>query len=89
MKLIIKLLPEAEKDIQKTMDSFSNDDPAKAQEFWIQLIESIEYLSNNPKLFPRVFKNIRQASVSKFPFMINFIFETENKKIIILAIVEE
>lgn len=89
MYYILKMSPEAKSDIITMIDEFSKLKSSKETQFLLQLGETLDYLGSNPKLFPRIYKNIRQAKVSQFPFNVFFMVEESDQNVIILAVLSE
>jgi plasmid stabilization system protein ParE len=87
MSYLLKLLPEARSDILLTKDWYFKNHPDLSQHFFLQLSESIDYLSSNPKLFDEVYKDVRQVRISRSPFNIFFQIDEINQFIVILAVI--
>ena len=81
-KLIVK--PSAEEDAVKTVSWYNNKSEGLGSEFLLALDAKINAIQRNPNHFQVVYKNIRRALTSRFPYGIFFI--VENDTVYILAI---
>lgn len=86
MNYTIKITQDAQSDIQDASDWYNNQQSQLGHRFFIQVAETIDYIANNPKLFPIKHQNARQANVSKFPFNVFYLFDEDKKLIVIIAV---
>ena len=79
------ILNKAFQEIENARDYYENNQKNLGTSFTNEVFSILEILESNPLLFPVKFKNIREAVINKFPFVV--IFEVlPNNEIIILSI---
>jgi plasmid stabilization system protein ParE len=84
-KFQLVILEKAYQEIEKARDYYENNQINLGTSFTNEVFSILEILESNPLLFPVKFKNIREAVIKKFPFVV--IFEVlPNNEIIILSI---
>lgn len=81
-KLII--LEQAVSEFEDACLYYNDQIPGLGFEFEEEIFALLELLNHNPLLFPIKFAHIREAVVSRFPFVINY--EITEKAIIVSAI---
>ena len=82
----LKLLPEINEDILKAYKNKKEENLQPEDHLFDHLIETIDYLGSNPKLFPRIYNHIRYAKVSQFTLNVFFIVDESTLEVIIIAI---
>jgi plasmid stabilization system protein ParE len=84
-KFQLVILEKAYQEIENARDYYENNQINLGTSFTNEVFSILEILESNPLLFPVKFKNIREAVIKKFPFVV--IFEVlPNNEIIILSI---
>ena len=84
MKYEISFLEEADLDIEETYIWYETLSLGLGKRFFENIRNTIEYIVANPYMFRIVYKRIRRALVSKFPYGIYYV--VENEKIVIIGI---
>jgi plasmid stabilization system protein ParE len=74
-KLIVK--PFAEEDASKAAIWYNNKSEGLGNEFLLVLDAKINEIQRNPNHFQGIYKNIRRALTSRFPYGIFFIVESD------------
>ena len=67
------LRPRAERDIQSIFDWYETQQPTLGDEFLVSLRERLETIREFPESAPILYRDIRRAVVSRFPYLIFFI----------------
>ena len=84
-KFQVVILEKAFQEIENARDYYENNQINLGTSFTKEVFSILEILETNPLLFPVKFKNIREAVINKFPFIV--IFEVlPNDEIIVLSI---
>lgn len=76
--------PDAESDISEAYQWYESQKIGLGSDFLMCIEATIDAIERNPKLYPKVHKNVRRALIRRFPFGIFYI--VEETKIIILSI---
>ena len=80
----IVLSDEAEKDFDSSYEYYACDNKIVADNFFKQLNNSLETISQNPLGFQKTYKNVRRYVMRKFPFVIYY--QISNIEIRVIAI---
>jgi plasmid stabilization system protein ParE len=84
-KFQVVILEKAFHEIENARDYYENNQINLGTSFTNEVFSILEILESNPLLFPVKFKNIREAVINKFPFVV--IFEVlPNNEIIVLSV---
>lgn len=84
-KFQVVILEKAFQEIENARDFYENNQINLGSSFTNEVFSILETLESNPLLFPVKFKNMREAVINKFPFVV--IFEIlPNKEIIVLSV---
>lgn len=86
MNYTLKIIPEAQIDIQEATHWYNQQQEQLGDRFFIQVAETIDYIVTNPMLFPLKYKQVRQTTVSKFPFNVFYTTDESNARIFIIAV---
>lgn len=81
---LLYIKPEAETDILLSANWYEEQQKGLGLKFVNEVEDLPGYIETNPQLFPKKYKEVRQASLKKFPFVI--LFRIESKKIFIHAV---
>ncbi len=79
MKYRLEIKEEARTDIIEAADWYASKLPGLNFRFIEELELIIKTILNNPKTYKRVYKNFRQATVKKFPYVVVYGYEEEIK----------
>ena len=84
-KFQVIILEKAFQEIENARDFYENNQINLGSSFTNEVFSILETLESNPLLFPVKFKNMREAVINKFPFVV--IFEIlPNNEIIVLSV---
>ena len=84
-KFQVILLQKAFQEIEESRDYYENAQVNLGVAFSKEVFLILEILESNPLLFPLKFKNLREAPIKKFPFVV--IFEIlSNNDVIVLSV---
>ena len=84
-KFQVVILEKAFQEIENARDFYENNQINLGSSFTNEVFSILETLESNPLLFPVKFKNMREAVINKFPFVV--IFEIlPNNEIIVLSV---
>ena len=84
MTRTVILRTRTERDIQSVYEWYESQQPGLGREFLDRLLEKLEILRKLPESSQIIYKNIRRAVLSRFPYVIFYI--AEPSRIVVLAI---
>ncbi|MBU0499114.1 MAG: type II toxin-antitoxin system RelE/ParE family toxin [Gammaproteobacteria bacterium] len=84
MRFDIHLRQEAEWDLEEDSTWYEEQRKGLGHEFLDAVLAKLDAVSENPKMFPLVHKDMRRAVINRFPFGIYYRIETET--IIVFAV---
>lgn len=82
----LKIKPEAHQDIQDGIDWHNSRQPGLGKRFHSAVKQEFKMLRESP-LFQIRYEGVRCLPLKKFPYMVHFIVEEENKQIIVLGVI--
>ena len=71
-------------DIGEVFQRYGDISDKLAEEFLGRLDEAFQRIAAEPESYPRVFQDIRQMRVRRFPYVVSYLFEDD--RIVILAV---
>lgn len=80
------MLPRAKEDIREASKWYNKQQQGLGKRFTKQIRDSVALIKHNPYAFNIRYKEVRTAIVRVFPYMIHYIIEEENKRIVIIAV---
>lgn len=86
IKYKIKIEPEALKDIQAATDWYNEQLQGLGSRFQKQVIVQINSLKNNPSAYAVRYAEVRCMIIKKFPFMVHFTTDENQKLVEVFAI---
>ena len=81
------LRPRAERDIQSIFDWYESQQPTLGDEFLISLRERLETIREFPESAPVLFRDVRRAVVSRFPYLIFYVVQPT--RVAVLAVLHQ
>jgi len=81
------LRPRAERDIQSTFDWYESQRPGLGDEFLVSLRERLETIRGFPETFPVLYRDIRRAVVSRFPYVVFYVVQPT--RVAVLAVLHQ
>jgi plasmid stabilization system protein ParE len=78
------LRPRAERDIQSAYEWYESQRAGLGNEFLAALRERLEAVRGHPESSPVIYRGIRRAVVSRFPYLIFYVARSE--RIAVLAV---
>ncbi len=78
------ILEEAKQDIAAAMSFYGSKSKGLDLKFFDEFSKAVYRILQHPFAFKQIFKQFRQTSVRKFPYII--LYEIENEKIVIYAV---
>ena len=84
MSLRVYFRPEAETDIEEAAIWYEKQRPGLGGEFLDELRSICKTISENPAIYPVVYRSTRRALISRFPFGVYF--RIEDEQVIVFAI---
>lgn len=85
-KYKIKIAPDALRDIQDATDWYNEQLKGLGARFQEQVRDQISSLKSNPLLYSTRYADVRCMIIKKFPFMVHFIVEENEKRVEVFAI---
>ncbi|TMU56684.1 type II toxin-antitoxin system RelE/ParE family toxin [Flagellimonas algicola] len=86
MVYAIKLILDAHKDFKSAQNWYASISEELGNRFRQSVQEKVNLIAQNPYQFQKRHKELRMALVKRFPYAIYFITGTDQKRIVILAI---
>jgi plasmid stabilization system protein ParE len=87
MKYKVKVEPRALSDISEITEWYNEKQAGLGERFKETAIKQIDFLKNNPTIWPVRYNQIRCFLVKKFPYMAHYYINVENKTIEVLAVI--
>ena len=87
MKYNVKIEPEALADIQEISDWYNENQIGLGKRFLKTAINQIDGLDKDPHVYAIRYKEIRCLLLKKFPHMVHFYINEENKTVEVLAVI--
>jgi len=81
------LRPRAERDIQSTFEWYESQRSGLGDEFLASLRERLETVRSFPEAFPVLYRDVRRAVVSRFPYVVFYI--AQPTRVAVLAVVHQ
>jgi plasmid stabilization system protein ParE len=81
----IRFRLEAENDIEDASVWYESQRQGLGQLFLNEIEKSLEVISENPLLYPVIYRNTRRAVIHKFPFAI--FYRMEEEEVIVLGVI--
>lgn len=81
------LRPRAERDIQSTFEWYESKRPGLGDEFLVSLRERLETVQRSPELYPVLYRNVRRAIVSRFPYVVFYV--AQPTRVAVLAVLHQ
>jgi len=69
----LKIAPFAEMDLLESIAFYNEQRENLGKEFYEAVIDSFDRIKNNPGQFPKEYKEMRKASIKRFPFSVFFV----------------
>ena len=86
MKYLVKIEPEALKDIQDATDWYNEAQAGLGKRFQNTTIKLINGLSKNPHIYAIRYQKIHCVVVKKFPYMVHFFINEDTRTVEVLAV---
>lgn len=80
------ILTLARQDIKEAAQWYNQRQLGLGKRFVRHIREKINFVRENPKAIPIRYTNVRTAVLEVFPYMIHFVVDDENKRIIVSAV---
>jgi plasmid stabilization system protein ParE len=77
---------EADQDITRAIDWYNNQRDSLGSIFYSHLKEKLEKLQQNPHLWSVRYDNVHCAVVNRFPYLIHYIIEEKENKMVVLGV---
>ena len=81
------LCPRAERDVQSTFEWYESQRPGLGEEFLVSLRERLEMVRSFPEAFPVIYRDVRRAVVSRFPYLV--FYTVRPTRVAVIAIVHQ
>lgn len=85
MAFRIKIEPEARVDIQSAIDWYNEQKKSLGKRFFKETQTALKVLSQNP-FYQKRYENVYCFPLKKFPYLVHFTINEENRVVIIRAI---
>jgi plasmid stabilization system protein ParE len=81
------LFPRAERDIHSAFEWYELQQPGLGEEFLVTLRERLETVRGFPEAFPVIYRDVRRAVVSRFPYVVFYVVRPT--RVAVLAILHQ
>ncbi len=71
---------------EKDIDGIRNNS-RELEDFLAEVETTVEYICENPRMFPLVEEDIRRALLHKYPYGIFYVYESEKQRVTIHAVI--
>lgn len=79
--------PVVKVDIINAVNYYKHISPKLAKQFLFRIREAKVYIQRSPLAFEVKYKSVRTLTLKQFPFNIHYIVDSEQKQIVVIAIV--
>ncbi len=86
MSYSIKLLPIAYNDLQEAKKWYNEKREDLGEEFKKAVNAEIEHIKRHPEHYQRIYKDLRQALLTRFPYAIFYSIESSKDRVVIFAV---
>ncbi len=87
MSYQVRILPVVSQDIRESIAWYNNQKKGLGKHFYAAVKSRIDYIRRNPQHYQTRYRNIRQAEVNKYPYLIHYIVEEDKKQVIVLGVI--
>jgi toxin ParE1/3/4 len=84
MTYALILKPDAERDLADAADYYDRQRTGLGDQFLDAVRDALAVLKNNPFLSAKIFKEVRQTNVRRFPFVVSYFVEGD--RVTVLAV---
>ena len=84
MIFTIHIRPEAEGDIEYAAIWYEKQQENLGQDFLAKLSSTFKELSENPKLYPAIYRDTHRVVIHRFPFNVHYLIE--DTSVIVVAV---
>lgn len=82
MKQTLILRQEAERDLTEAHAWYEEKVPGLGSDFLVVVERTLESIAENPAQFPLIYRKVRRALLSRFPYAVFFVWESERVSVI-------
>jgi plasmid stabilization system protein ParE len=86
-KFKVKIEPGSFADLQEITDWYNLQQPGLGKRFQKTAITQISSLGNDPQIYAIRYREIRCVLIKKFPYLVHFYINEENKTVEVLAVI--
>ena len=86
MTYITKLLPEASLDIKESVTWYNQQKEGLGARFYEVLKSKFNFIEMNPRYYQVSYRDLRSASLKKFPYQIHHRIAEDQKTVIVFAV---
>lgn len=73
----IKISPFAEKDLMQSINYYNDQKENLGLQFYEVINDTFRRIKDNPKQFPKSWKEMRKATTTQFPFIVFFVLKDD------------
>lgn len=84
MTLDVVLRRKAEDDIGLAFQWYEMQQPGLGEDFLVRLRQTLERVGRLPESFPLIYRNVRRALVTKYPYVVFYVAKTT--RVVVLAV---
>lgn len=84
MTVSVYLRPEAEGDVTDAAAWYQSQRPELGHEFLAEIVKALARITNQPRAYPRVHKEVRRILLRRFPFGIFYL--DEDNRLVVIAV---
>ncbi len=85
MKYSVIIKPEAEIDLSEAIDWYESQREGLGIDLLLHFEDKLTTIQRNPSQFEKILKNFRRAVLHKFPYIIYYLVDEQNKHVNVYA----
>jgi len=78
---------EAIIDIKESKVWYNEQQQGLGKRFYLAVADKIEKIKSNPLAYPVRYEQVRTVTLEKFPFLVHYYIDIENKKVVVLGVI--
>jgi toxin ParE1/3/4 len=80
----LQLLPVAEAELDDATDWYEQRQPGLGSAFVVRVEELFRRITNNPRMNPAVYKEVRKAKVIRFPYVV--LYKDQPTEVLVISV---
>lgn len=85
----IVLLTDASEELAQAIDWFENQKVGLGVDFFRTFQNAMQFLKTNPKIYAKIYGEVRRLLLGKFRYAVYFLINEENMTVVIFAVLHQ